>query len=68
MLKSANVEFVGWKKVGSGLVHLFVTGDVAAVRAALDAGVAVAREIGQVVSSQVIPRPHDEIRVMLPKR
>ena len=68
MLKSAAVEFIGWKKIGSGLCSCYVQGDVAAVRAALDAGVAVAREMGQVISSQVLSRPHDEIQSMLPKR
>lgn len=68
MLKSAAVEFIGWKKIGSGLCSCYVQGDVAAVKAALDAGVAVAREMGQVISSQVLSRPHDEIRSMLPKR
>lgn len=68
MLKSAAVDFIGWKKVGSGLCSCYIQGDVAAVRAALDAGVAVAREMGQVISSQVLSRPHDEIQSMLPKR
>lgn len=68
MLKSAAVEFIGWKKIGSGLCSCYIQGDVAAVRAALDAGVAVARESGQVVCSQLLSRPHDEIQSMLPKR
>ena len=68
MLKSAAVEFIGWKKVGSGLCSGYIQGDVAAVRTALDAGVAVARETGQVVASQVLSRPHDEVQAMLPKR
>lgn len=68
MLKSAAVEFIGWKKVGSGLCSGYIQGDVAAVRTALDAGVAAAREAGQVVASQVLSRPHDEIQAMLPKR
>jgi len=52
-LKAANVTFVGWDKVGSGLVSAFVTGDVAAVKAATDAGATAAGRIGEVVSVQV---------------
>ena len=67
MLKSANVELAGWEKVGSGLVTVFVVGDVAAVKAAVDAGAAAAGKIGEVVSVQVIPRPHEELISVLPK-
>jgi len=67
MLKAANVEFLGWDKVGSGMVSAFVTGDVAAVKAATDAGAAAASRIGEVVSVQVIPRPHDDLGVVLPE-
>ena len=66
MLKSANVEMTGWDKVGSGLVTVFVSGDVAAVKAAVDAGAQAASRIGEVVSVQVIPRPHEELRTVLP--
>ncbi|NMC19268.1 MAG: BMC domain-containing protein [Thermogutta sp.] len=66
MLKAANVQFLGWDKVGSGFVSVFVTGDVAAVKAATDAGAAAASRIGEVVSVQVIPRPHDELSAVLP--
>jgi len=65
-MKAANVEFKGWNKVGSGLVTFFVTGDVAAVRAAVDAGAAAAKGVGEVVSVHVIPRPHDDLGVILP--
>ena len=65
MLKAANVEFLGWDKVGSGLVSVFVAGDVAAVKAATDAGAAAAGRIGEVVSVQVIPRPHDDLQKVL---
>jgi ethanolamine utilization protein EutM len=61
MLKAANVELVGWDKIGSGLVTAFVAGDVAAVEAAVDAGAAAASRIGEVVSVQVIPRPHEDL-------
>lgn len=66
MLKAANVELVGWDKVGSGLVTAFVVGDVAAVKAAVDAGAAAAGRIGEVVSVQVIPRPHGDLSSILP--
>jgi ethanolamine utilization protein EutM len=67
MLKSANVQMIGWEKVGSGLVTVFVVGDVAAVKAAVDAGASAASKIGEVVSVQVIPRPHEELSDVLPK-
>lgn len=66
MLKAANVQFMGWDKVGSGLVSAFVTGDVAAVKAATDAGASAGGRIGEVVSVQVIPRPHDDLNIVLP--
>ena len=66
MLKSANVQIVGWDKVGSGLVTSFVVGDVAAVKAAVDVGASAASKIGEVVSVQVIPRPHEELAAVLP--
>ncbi len=66
MMKAANVKFLGWDKVGSGMVTAFVTGDVAAVKAATDAGASAASRIGEVVSVQVIPRPHDDLGIVLP--
>ncbi|MCR9116755.1 MAG: BMC domain-containing protein [bacterium] len=66
MMKAANVEFVGWDKVGSGMAACFVTGDVAAVKAATDAGASAASRIGEVVSVHVIPRPHEDLGVTLP--
>lgn len=66
MMKAANVEFLGWDKVGSGLVTAFVTGDVAAVKAATDAGANAGARIGEIVSVQVIPRPHDDLELVLP--
>src|SRR5437899_12725381 len=66
MLKSANVTLVGWQKIGSGLVTAFVVGDVAAVKAAVDAGAAAAGRVGEVVGVQVIPRPHEDIAIALP--
>lgn len=67
MLKSANVQMIGWEKVGSGMVTAFVSGDVAAVKAAIDAGASAASKIGEVISVQVIPRPHEELSSVLPK-
>jgi microcompartment protein CcmL/EutN len=61
MLKAANVTFARWEPVGSGLVTAFVEGDVAAVKAATDAGAEAAARVGEVVSVQVISRPHDEL-------
>lgn len=66
MMKAANSQFLGWDKVGSGLVSAFVTGDVAAVKAATDAGAAAGSRIGEVLSVQVIPRPHEDLDVVLP--
>lgn len=67
MLKSANVEIVGWDKAGSGLVTAFVRGDVAAVKAAVDSGAEAAGRVGEVVAVHVIPRPHDELGGMMPR-
>lgn len=66
MLKSANVRLVGYEKVGRGYVTAFVRGDVAAVKAATDAGAAAAGKVGEVVSVHVIPRPHDDLTAMIP--
>jgi ethanolamine utilization protein EutM len=68
MLKAANVEMVGWDKAGSGMVTAFVKGDVAAVKAAVDAGAEAAGRIGSVIAVHVIPRPHDELVGVTPKR
>jgi ethanolamine utilization protein EutM len=70
MLKAANVRLAGpMRKVDAGLVSAVVVGDVAAVRAAVDAGAAAARAIGgQVVSVHVIARPHDEVGQVLPAK
>ena len=66
MMKAANVQFLGWDKIGSGLVTAFVTGDVAAVKAATDAGATAAGRIGEVTSVQVIPRPHEDLNTVMP--
>ena len=68
MLKSANVSLVvPMKQVGNALVTAIVTGDVAAVKAATDSGAQAARAVGEVVSVQVIPRPHADVAIILPK-
>ncbi len=61
MLKAANVDLVGWEKVGSGHVAVFVRGEVAAVKAAVEAGATAAASIGEVIAVHVIPRPHDDL-------
>ena len=66
MLKAANVTLLGWQKIGSGLVTAMVVGDVAAVKAAVDAGAAAAGRVGEVVGVQVIPRPHEDLGAILP--
>src|SRR6202171_145383 len=66
MLKAANVTLVGWEKIGSGYVTALVRGDVAAVKAATDAGAAAARRIGDLIAVHVIPRPHSDLEDVLP--
>src|SRR5437879_13191205 len=66
MIKAANVTLIGWQKIGSGLVTALVVGDVAAVKAAVDAGAAAAGRVGEVIGVQVIPRPHDDLGAVLP--
>ena len=65
-LKAANVTYRGWKQVGSGLVTVVLEGDVAAVKAAVDAGAAAGAKVGEIVSVDVIARPHDDIGRILP--
>src|SRR5688572_2207386 len=66
MVKAANVELIGHEKIGGGYVTAIVRGDVAAVRAAVDAGVRAAEKVGEVVSTHVIPRPHNNVDSALP--
>ena len=66
MVKSANVQLVGYKQIGSGLVTVLVRGDVGAVKSATDAGAAAANPVGEVVSVHVIPRPHSDVEKILP--
>jgi ethanolamine utilization protein EutM len=66
MVKAAKVSLVGWEKIGSGYVTAIVRGDVAAVKAATDAGAAAARRVGELISVHVIPRPHSNLEDVLP--
>ena len=67
MVKAANVTLVGSEKIGAGYVTVMVRGDVGAVKAATDAGAAAAKRIGEVISVHVIPRPHSDVELLLPK-
>lgn len=69
MVKAANVVLIGYQKVGAGLVTVMVRGDVGAVKAAVDAGAVAAAAVGEeVVSKHVIPRPHADVEMLLPKK
>jgi ethanolamine utilization protein EutM len=68
MVKAANVELIGSEYVGGGFVTVMVRGDVGAVKAATDAGGAAAKRVGELVSIHVIPRPHENVEMILPKR
>ena len=67
MVKAANVVLIGSEYVGGGFVTVMVRGDVGAVKAATDAGAAAAKRVGEVVSVHVIPRPHSDVEMILPK-
>ncbi len=66
MVKAAKVDLVGYEKIGGGYVTAIVRGDVAAVKAALEAGSRGAEKVGEVVSVHVIPRPHENVDLVLP--
>ena len=66
MVKAANVNLVGWEKIGAGYVTAMVRGDVAAVKAATDAGAAAASKVGELIAVHVIPRPHGSLEDVLP--
>ncbi len=68
MVKAAKVTLIGKEKIGGGYVTVMVRGDVGAVKAATDAGAAAAEKVGELVSVHVIPRPHSEVEMILPKR
>ena len=67
MVKAANVYLIGKEHVGGGLVTVMVRGDVGAEKAATDAGAAAAQRVGELISVQVIPRPHAQVETILPK-
>jgi microcompartment protein CcmL/EutN len=66
MVKAAKVELVGYEKTGGGYVTAVVRGDVAAVKAATEAGQRAAERLGEVISVHVIPRPHANVDAVLP--
>ncbi|MDP8246868.1 MAG: BMC domain-containing protein [Candidatus Tritonobacter lacicola] len=66
MVKSAKVELVSYEKIGGGFVTAIVRGDVAAVKAAVEAGARGAEKVGELVSVHVIPRPHVNVDQALP--
>ena len=67
MVKAANVHLIGKEQIGSGLVTVMVRGDVGAVKAAVEAGAAAAKRVGDLYGVHVIPRPHDDVEYILPK-
>jgi len=66
MVKAAKVKLIGYEKIGAAYVTALVRGDVAAVRAATDAGAAAARKLGELICVHVIPRPHADLDEVLP--
>jgi len=66
MVKAARVELVGYEKTGGGYVTAIVRGDVAAVKAATEAGAREAQRVGELVSVHIIPRPHENVDMVLP--
>jgi len=66
MLKAADVELVGKEKIGAAYVTVIVRGDVAAVKAAVDAGAQAASPLGKVIAAHVIARPHEGLLALLP--
>ena len=66
MVKAANAVLIGSEKIGSGLVSVMVRGDVGAVKAAVEAGGAAAANLGEVIATHVIPRPHTDVNKLLP--
>ena len=66
MVKAARVELIGYERIGGGYVTAIIRGDVAAVKAAVDAGSRAAEKVGEIVSVHVIPRPHTNVDTALP--
>ena len=67
MVKAANVTLIGKVHVGGGLVTVMVRGDVGAVKSAVEAGASSAGRLGELVATHVIPRPHTDVEMILPK-
>ncbi len=68
MVKAANVELIGKTQVGGGFVAVMIRGDVGAVKAAIDAGAVAAEKVGELISVHIIPRPHEDVALLLPTR
>ena len=68
MVKAAKVTLIGKEKIGGGYVTVFVRGDVGAVKAATDAGAMAAEKVGELISVHVIPRPHQEVELIVPQK
>ncbi|GHU67259.1 carboxysome shell protein [Clostridia bacterium] len=68
MVKAADVTLTGKEQIGTGLVTVFVRGDVGAVKASVDVGAAAAKRVGELYSVHVIPSPHDDVEAILPKK
>ena len=67
MCKAANVTLIGTEKIGSGLVTVMVRGDVGAVKSSVEAGASRAGVLGELIATHVIPRPHNDVEMILPK-
>ncbi|HHT78727.1 MAG TPA: BMC domain-containing protein [Actinobacteria bacterium] len=67
MVKAANVTLMGQERIGSAYITVIVKGDVGAVKAAVDAGAAAAKRVGELISVHIIPRPHQELGLILPQ-
>jgi len=67
MVKAARVQLLGLQRAKAGLITVMVAGDVGAVKAATDAGAAACERVGRMISAHVIPRPHGEIDMMIPR-
>ncbi|MBQ7565033.1 MAG: BMC domain-containing protein [Lachnospiraceae bacterium] len=67
MCKAANVTLIGTEKIGSGLVTVMVRGDVGAVKSSVEAGASRAGALGELIATHVIPRPHNDVEMILPQ-
>lgn len=67
MVKSTNVQLIGHEKIGSGLITVMIRGDVGAAKAAVNAGSAATSVVDEIKSGHVIPRPHSNVKAILPR-